>query len=148
MLTRALALRTRTTFVVPLVVSVVAACSSDDAPADNKLIGGAPNQANGGNPQATGGNLASGGTAPQGGTSSNFGGTTSGVSCSQAKLLCKIATPACPAMQVPELTSEGTCFTGQCIPIANCSCSSPTDCPDNNQYTCNNSTKRCTPYLI
>ncbi|HEY5957000.1 MAG TPA: hypothetical protein VIV60_10625 [Polyangiaceae bacterium] len=75
------------------------------------------------------------------------GGKSSAGSCKPVNVTCKIAVPLCEAMQVPELNASGNCYTGRCIPIGDCSCNTATDCPDNNQYTCRNDTKRCTPYL-
>ncbi|HEY5957286.1 MAG TPA: hypothetical protein VIV60_12060 [Polyangiaceae bacterium] len=68
-------------------------------------------------------------------------------SCSQARVTCNSAAPICPALQVPELNAAGNCYTGNCMPIGKCTCSVATDCPDTNSFTCNMSTKYCTPYL-
>ena len=116
--------------------------------------------ATGGATQATGGSLGTGGTALATGRTSPTGGspsldcstdphcsTTAQVSCTRTGLLCEMAPPACPTLQVPEITSDGTCFTRNCIPIEQCACNAAADCPDNNQYTCNLSSRHCTPYL-
>lgn len=89
-----------------------------------------------------------GATAASGGTTLPAGGTASAPqSCNPSGVTCKIAVPVCAAMQVPKLNASGSCYTGECLPIGDCSCNVPADCPDNDQYTCRNDIKRCTPYL-
>lgn len=90
----------------------------------------------------------SGGSSQGGATTTQAAGSTSlGKSCNPARVTCDMMTPKCPAMQAPELSEAGDCYTHRCIPIGDCTCNVPTDCPDTNQYTCRNDLKRCTPYL-
>jgi len=70
--------------------------------------------------------------------------STSAVSCDRRDLQCRVADPACPAGQVPEIINN--CF-GACVPIDQCVCSGPADCPHEEMYTCHNFRKRCGPYL-
>jgi hypothetical protein len=141
----------------------VLACSSDDTSSGNGPTAGATNQDSGVVGQSAGRSSAQSGapTTESGGSSgtstattaggsavTGAGGAASGMSCSQAALVCKVAAPNCAAMQVPEMTADGSCYTGSCVPIAECTCNAATDCPDTSQYTCNMGTGRCTPYLI
>ena len=71
-------------------------------------------------------------------------GSSGGTSCDVTKVLCKIATPQCPADQVPSVA--GTCY-GPCVAIDQCACKSPTDCPMPNIYTCLGSAGHCSPFL-
>lgn len=70
--------------------------------------------------------------------------STTAVSCDRRNLLCRVADPVCPTDQVPEIISN--CF-GPCVPIDQCVCSSPADCPHAEMYTCHNYRQRCGPYL-
>ena len=73
------------------------------------------------------------------------GGTsTSPLDCDHRKIVCRRAEPVCPAMQVPRV--EGTCY-GECVPIAECGCTTPEECPHEESYTCHRSAMRCGPYL-
>lgn len=67
-----------------------------------------------------------------------------GVRCDTRKLTCKRAAPACDFGYVPRIIDG--CY-GDCVAVETCICSGPEECPDNGQYTCNNSRDRCTPYL-
>lgn len=69
---------------------------------------------------------------------------TAAGSCDITKVLCRQAVPQCPDGQVPSVS--GTCF-GPCVPIESCKCSAPTDCPDNDKYTCHKSAGHCGPYV-
>jgi hypothetical protein len=146
-----------------LASALVLACSSDDTPSGNGPTAGATNQGSGGVGQSAGRSSAQGGatTTQSGGSSgtsttttaggsavTSAGGAASGTSCSQTALVCKMAAPNCAAMQVPEMTADGSCYAGSCVPIAECTCTAATDCPDASQYTCNMGTGRCTPYLL
>jgi hypothetical protein len=71
-------------------------------------------------------------------------GPSKGVSCDQRLILCKRVAPVCPDMQVPSV--EGTCY-GPCVPIDDCVCQAPEDCPDADVYTCHRSQARCGPYV-
>jgi hypothetical protein len=160
MLTPLLESGCRSATILLSVAALLAACSTDDSLSSNGPSAGASGQAQGGALTSGGGTNAVGGAAAgSGGAVTSFGGAVAaggtsstaggeGVSCSQSKVICNMITPSCPAMQVPELNANGNCYTGDCIPIGSCACQAATDCPDNDQYTCNNGTKRCTPYLI
>ena len=67
-----------------------------------------------------------------------------GVSCDPRKILCKRAVPECPQMQVPSV--DGSCY-GDCVPVEQCPCSGPAECPDSDHYTCHMSAAHCGPYL-
>lgn len=71
-------------------------------------------------------------------------GPSKGVSCDQRMVLCKRVAPVCPDMQVPSV--EGSCY-GPCVPIDDCVCQAPEDCPDADVYTCHRSQARCGPYV-
>jgi hypothetical protein len=68
------------------------------------------------------------------------------VDCNPEHITCLpiIAPPECPEGQVYSVTNN--CH-GDCVPIDQCACNAPADCPNNDQYTCNNSTGACTYYL-
>ena len=66
------------------------------------------------------------------------------VSCDPRKILCKRVAPECPEMQVPSV--EGSCY-GPCVPVEQCPCSGPTECPDADHYTCHMSAHHCGPYV-
>jgi hypothetical protein len=72
------------------------------------------------------------------------GGGPGQSSCDASRVLCKIATPSCPAMQVPSVV--GVCY-GPCVPIEQCACTQASDCPDSSQYTCHMNTHTCGPYV-
>lgn len=46
--------------------------------------------------------------------------TFSKVHCNPVGVLCDLAPPNCPAGQLPSVTEDGTCFTGQCAPTEAC----------------------------
>lgn len=46
--------------------------------------------------------------------------TFSKVNCNPFGLLCDAAPPDCPAGQLPSVTEDGTCYTGQCAPVEAC----------------------------
>ncbi|HKP59473.1 MAG TPA: hypothetical protein VJV78_22275 [Polyangiales bacterium] len=66
------------------------------------------------------------------------------LSCDPRKILCKRAAPECPSMQVPSV--DGSCY-GPCVPVEQCPCSGPSECPDSDHYTCHMSAAHCGPYL-
>jgi hypothetical protein len=103
----------------------------------------------GGNLANAGGSLGKGGiSGASGGTSAGSGGTaTAGKSCNPAQVICKMVAPSCSSMEAAELDAAGTCYTGQCIPIGECSCNVPADCPNSQLFTCRNDIKRCSPFL-
>lgn len=74
-----------------------------------------------------------------------LGTCQAGASCSLAVMTCTIAGPVCASGQVPEILNG--CYSGRCVPIGSCGCTLASDCPDSNQYTCNQLLKRCTYYL-
>ena len=67
-----------------------------------------------------------------------------GVSCDTSKVLCKIASPVCPAGQV--VSVNGSCY-GHCVPVEMCACSKPADCPNPDTTTCHMNTMRCGPFV-
>ena len=71
-------------------------------------------------------------------------GSSTSVSCDQRLVLCRVAPPTCPQMQVPSI--DGSCY-GPCVPIDTCVCQAAEDCPDANEYTCHRSQGRCGPYV-
>ncbi|HVU04377.1 MAG TPA: hypothetical protein VHE30_21615 [Polyangiaceae bacterium] len=141
---------------------LLAACSSDETSSGNadrgdasaggsSSSGGASSGGSGGSGGSIGG---SGGPQGGGAGASSSGGASPGsdaglspgsVSCDPRAVLCRIATPNCPSMQVPSV--NGSCY-GPCVPVEACACQSADECPDQNQYTCLMSAKHCTPYLM
>ena len=78
------------------------------------------------------------------GTSNMDAGSSKGVSCSPQMILCRRAPPVCPDGQVPSV--EGTCY-GPCVPIGDCICQAPGDCPNANDYTCRPQGRCGPPYV-
>jgi hypothetical protein len=74
-----------------------------------------------------------------------LGTCETGANCSQAAMTCTTAGPVCPQGVVAEILNG--CYSGRCVPIGSCGCTSANDCPDRGQYTCDQSLKRCTYYL-
>jgi hypothetical protein len=72
------------------------------------------------------------------------GACDTGADCDARKVLCKSLPPMCPTGRVSSVF--GTCW-GPCVPIDQCACAGPMDCPEPNKYTCQMSKKRCTPFL-
>lgn len=66
------------------------------------------------------------------------------VSCDARMVLCRIAPPTCAEGLVPSVSDS--CY-GACVPIDDCVCAGPDDCPDPDHYTCHNFRQRCGPYL-
>lgn len=72
-------------------------------------------------------------------------GADATVSCDTRKLRCRRAEPSCDEGYVPRIIDG--CYA-ECVPIDDCECNEPDACPQNERYTCNNSSQRCTPYLL
>jgi hypothetical protein len=64
--------------------------------------------------------------------------------CLLDTVTCRAAPPECEDFHVP--TQEGACY-GPCVPIEACVCQGPSDCPDENQFTCHLSAGHCGPYV-
>lgn len=92
---------------------------------------------------ATQANAATGGAA--GSDSNGTTGDDGAVHCVPKGAFCRALPGPCPDFQVREV--DGDCW-GACVPIEECVCDEPADCPDENQYTCHNSAGRCGPYLM
>lgn len=67
-----------------------------------------------------------------------------GYDCVLNNVACLIALPVCEEGQVP--TANGTCI-GPCVPIEQCACQGPEDCPSPETYTCHLSAGHCGPYV-
>jgi hypothetical protein len=104
--------------------------------------GGGASGSSGGKPSAGSAGQAFGGQGGKGGEPPN--GAPTLVDCDPSQVVCKIATPTCPAGQVPSV--EGTCY-GACVKIERCACTAADQCPDSNQYTCWVGPKHCGPYV-
>jgi hypothetical protein len=89
----------------------------------------------------TAGNAGAGGSAGSGGSASEPGDS---LSCDPRMLRCRRAAPTCREGTVPEIIDG--CY-GECVPIDQCVCDSPEACPNPNEFTCINSTGRCSYYL-
>lgn len=70
-------------------------------------------------------------------------GAEGGYDCNLDGVACFIAVPQCEEGQVPSV--DGSCF-GPCVPIEQCACNGPEDCPNEEQYTCWLSAGHCGPY--
>lgn len=66
------------------------------------------------------------------------------VSCDPRLILCRRAPPECPQWHVPSVS--GSCF-GPCVPVEQCACDEPADCPDPDHFTCHRSAAHCGPYV-
>jgi hypothetical protein len=78
------------------------------------------------------------------GASNTDAGSSKGVSCDPGAILCRRAPPVCAEGQVPSV--DGTCY-GPCVPVGDCVCQAPEDCPNGDEYTCHRSPGRCGPYV-
>jgi hypothetical protein len=67
-----------------------------------------------------------------------------GTNCDQRDVVCDRMPPACGQGQVPRVA--GNCYDGTCVPIDQCPCTVPDECPDRNQYTCRMDERRCAYY--
>jgi hypothetical protein len=65
-------------------------------------------------------------------------------SCDPRQILCRRAPPECPQWHVPSVS--GTCF-GPCVPLEQCACDEPADCPNPETFTCHMSAAHCGPYV-
>ena len=66
-----------------------------------------------------------------------------GYDCSLEGVACLVAIPECQEGEV--LSADGACF-GPCVPIEECKCGGPDDCPFPEKYTCWMSAGHCGPY--
>jgi hypothetical protein len=108
--------------------------------------GGASSGAGGANAGATAtGGASNGGTTATGGAggSSSAGANSTLVDCDPAKVMCKKAAPECKFGTAPEVVDG--CY-GECVNVMRCACSSASQCPDPNQYTCWSKT-HCGPFV-
>jgi hypothetical protein len=48
------------------------------------------------------------------------GRCVAGFACDASKVICKIAVPNCQAGDVPSVDESGSCYTGDCVPAAEC----------------------------
>ena len=48
------------------------------------------------------------------------GRCVAGFACDTTRVTCKIATPSCPAGEVPTVNDAGTCYLGTCAPATEC----------------------------
>ena len=70
-----------------------------------------------------------------------------GLRCDRRDVTCRTLPPECDFGFVPEVTDSGDCWTGRCVAVGECGCSSPEECSDPDNYTCRNDMGRCTPFL-
>jgi len=75
----------------------------------------------------------------------HLGACEAGANCDRSSVTCRRVEPACPDGEVAEI--EASCFTGRCISIDGCACTSAAQCPMSDIYTCHMSAGRCGPYL-
>jgi hypothetical protein len=66
-------------------------------------------------------------------------------SCDPREVRCRRAEPVCPEGQVPEIIDS--CY-GECVPIDECVCQEAEACPHPEEFTCIQSTNRCSYYLF
>jgi len=57
---------------------------------------------------------------PSGAVDCVVGKCVAGFACDATKITCKIATPACPAGEVPAVNASGNCYVGTCVPETEC----------------------------
>jgi hypothetical protein len=57
---------------------------------------------------------------PSGAVACVAGKCVAGFACDATKITCKIATPACPAGEVPVVNASGNCYVGTCAPETEC----------------------------
>lgn len=80
----------------------------------------------------------------QSSTPSDDTGQFEGYTCDQRQVTCRLQPPRCDFGFVPRV--KDGCYT-TCVRVDDCVCEGADACPDRNQYTCNLSRQRCTPYL-
>jgi hypothetical protein len=66
------------------------------------------------------------------------------ISCDPRELQCRRAAPECAQGEVPRIIDG--CYA-ECVTIDSCVCDSPDACPNPDEFTCINSTNRCSYYL-
>jgi hypothetical protein len=141
-----------------LALPLVACAAEDSAKPDASGTGGSTSTV--ATATTTGGAGRSSSAVGTGGTSAGQGGNAGSSATSTELSVCRATTiscttprPNCSSTQnpsvsrFPELTTDGTCYTGRCIPIEQCACTEASDCPDNDNYTCWLSEKHCGPYI-
>jgi len=121
-----------------------AATPTTGGPTDAGGSGGSDGDTTSGETSSTAAGGSDGSTGGTAGGGSGGGAPSEGVTCVASGAFCRAEPPTCPEMQVPAV--EGSCW-GECVPIGDCVCEGPDDCPDANQYTCHNFSGRCGPYL-
>jgi hypothetical protein len=57
---------------------------------------------------------------PADGLACAAGRCVAGFACDDTHVTCRISVPTCAAGQVPGVTASGTCYTGSCVPAAQC----------------------------
>jgi hypothetical protein len=57
---------------------------------------------------------------PAGAVACVAGQCVAGFTCDATKVTCKVATPSCPAGEVPTVNASGNCYTGSCAPETEC----------------------------
>ena len=67
------------------------------------------------------------------------GRCVAGFACDASKVTCKIAVPDCQAGDVPAVDASGNCYTGACVPAAECA--SVTSCA-----SCTRTDQACVSY--
>jgi len=71
------------------------------------------------------------------------GAPQGGYDCVLDNLACLVPLPACEEGFVP--SADGACI-GPCVPIEECACQGPDDCPNPETYACHLSAGHCGPY--
>lgn len=69
---------------------------------------------------------------------------SAGVTCDRSLIRCRRPEPLCPEGETASV--EGTCY-GPCVPIDECVCEGPEQCPHPDMYTCHRHRGRCGPFL-
>ncbi len=114
----------------------------------NGLGGGDEAESGGGGDPGAGGTVALGGSAgaPAGGAAGEGGASSlDGAVCvAPDGPFCMMMPPECATGEVPSVV--GMCW-GECVPIGDCACEGPEDCPEPGQYTCHNYIGRCGPFV-
>lgn len=71
----------------------------------------------------------------------------SGSNCDGRTVRCLAPQPVCERTEVPEVSRDGSCWTGRCVPIGECACDEPAECSDPDRFTCRRDTGRCIPFI-
>jgi hypothetical protein len=114
---------------------LVGAACEDDGPT------GGPDSAGTGSTASTDAGL----DADVDATTATDSGSAATYDCVLEGVACFIAVPVCAQGEVPSV--EGSCY-GPCVPIEQCRCDGPEDCPDSAHYTCFNHAHHCGPYTL